>query len=132
MTTPARQPQCNIKPTAQNHCGNCQNTECDWYNQREIMSRINQHGEDHFSMRLATEMSGCRCHTSAPAPDTKYYFDEGYRKGAKAAREQVLEKIADVIDEISRQQLEYGMVSDPISNNTKEMLESLRQPEPQQ
>jgi len=46
--------------TAKNHCGNCGRKTCDWYPERETMSRINQHGDNHFSMRLATEMTGCR------------------------------------------------------------------------
>jgi hypothetical protein len=57
--------KCNDSPTSQRHCGKCGNTECDWYKQREQVSRINsmvnRENVDHFSMRLATEMTGCRC-----------------------------------------------------------------------
>jgi len=53
--------KCNDAPTSPCHCGNCGNTECDWYEQREDISRVNDRGVDHFSMRLATEMTGCRC-----------------------------------------------------------------------
>lgn len=66
MTETSGIQKCNVEPTAKNHCGNCANTACDWYAERETLSRINEHGDNHFSMRLATEMTGCRCHISPP------------------------------------------------------------------
>jgi hypothetical protein len=57
--------QCNIAPISPRNCGKCGNTECDWHEQREQLSRmnrmVNREYVDHFSMRLATEMTGCRC-----------------------------------------------------------------------
>lgn len=44
------------------NCGTCNNETCQWYSQRDQLSRINtminREYVDHFSMRVATEMAG--------------------------------------------------------------------------
>jgi len=58
-----------IEVTSKFHCGTCDNQDCDWWKERDQISRINtmvnREYVNHFSMRLATEMSGCRCHSTA-------------------------------------------------------------------
>jgi hypothetical protein len=78
---------------------------------------------EHKGLRMTFD-PGCDC--MACKSEKEQYNAAIARTATLKAREEYANGISDIIDEISRQQLEYGMVSDPISNNAKEMLESLR------